>query len=150
MFNPPEFYIASLLYEHMNTYDFCNSLRMAFHNMICYTNELNTYYYEHYYKYNKKEAYNIFSYKTSFEEFYKDIKSNNIADKDDLFDNNMAFKSDVYSISFILKTMKKNIIFDDIHQRLMFNTLFDMMYALNPHARKTIQDIIEYLQSYTL
>jgi serine/threonine protein kinase len=144
MFHPPEFYIAHLLLETKAT-NFDEKLHNAFETMSTYGKELTTYYKEHYYYYNQSEAYNIYSYKTAFSEFYSKIKENNIKSYEELFTAEIAYKADVYASSFILKYLKKYIIFDTIYEKNVFNDLFSMTYALNPFNRSSVQDILEHL-----
>jgi serine/threonine protein kinase len=144
MFHPPEFYIAHLLLDTKEA-NFDEKLHNAFETMSTYGKELTTYYKEHYYYYNQSEAYNIYSYKTAFSEFYNKIKENNIQSFEELFTTEIAYKADVYASSFILKYLKKYIIFDTVYEKNVFNDLFSMTYALNPFERSSVQDILEYL-----
>ncbi len=148
MFHPPEFYAAALIYDHMGDgHNFKTSLDMAYNVLGTYNNELETFYREHYYRYNAYEVYNIYSYKQAFIDFFDTIREQNFQSMNTIFTDNMAYKSDVYASSFILKSLKKHIIFENLHERQMFNELFDMTYSLNPFLRKNVSDIIDYLCS---
>lgn len=147
MYHPPEFYIAYLLHENDVNSSFDDALELAFKNMISYTTELKMYYEEHFYKYNNHETYNIFSYKQAFHDFYKDIKTKNITSIQELFTPHITLKADIYAISYILKTLKKHLIFDNIFQRQVFNTLYDMTYELNPYQRASLSELISYIET---
>jgi len=150
MYHPPEFYIAYLLYEtkHKNEdSDFQSILDKAFEKMMSYTQELNTYYDEHYYKYHKMEPYDIFSYRKGFAEFYHDIVSKNVQTIEEIFISELAFKADIFGISYILKELKKHIVFDNIFQKQIYYNLYDMMHCLNPYRRASISEIITYIES---
>jgi serine/threonine protein kinase len=144
MFHPPEFYIAHLLLDAKKP-RFDEKLENAFEIMGTYSKELTTYYKEHYYNYNQSEAYNVYSYKTAFSEFYKMIKDKNIQSYEELFTAEIAYKADVYASSFVLKYLKKYIIFDTVYEKNVFNDLFSMTYALNPFQRSSVEEILEYL-----
>jgi hypothetical protein len=73
------------------------------------------------------------------------IKLQNINTFDELFTKDITFKSDVYSSSFILKSLKKHIIFENVMQRQIFNELQNMTYDLNPFTRKNIDEILEFI-----
>lgn len=147
MYNPPEFYVLHLIYEELKINDFMTALEKVM-NIVCnYTDKLENYYYDHYYKYNLNEPYNIFSYKKAFIDFYNVIKKQNINKTEDIFTNEIAFKSDIYSSSFILKQLRKHIVFDNITQRTFFNDLYDMTYALNVFERANVNDIIEFIEN---
>ena len=148
MYHPPEFYIAHLLHESMKTNeDFSACLDITFQNMTTYSQELKIYYEEHYYRYHNLEVYNIFSYRQAFKEFYEQIKNKSINSFQELFTDEMAFKADVYSVSYILKTLKKHIIFDNVFQRQIFNTLYEMMFELNPFKRASVSELLIYIES---
>lgn len=146
MYNPPEFYIASLIYEQLGkTNDFKTSLKRVFDKMAEYSKELETFYYEHYYKYNSSETYNSFAYKTAFKDFYKMIVDNDIKSVEDLFTREIALRSDIYSTSFVLKHLKRYIKFENTTQRQIFSQLFDMTSAINPYKRSNIQQILDFI-----
>jgi hypothetical protein len=146
MYNPPEFYIAYLLYENMKKgKSFEESIDLSFKIMANYTKELEIFYIEHYYKYNQNETYNIYSYRQAFRQMLDHIKLQNINTFDELFTKDITFKSDVYSSSFILKSLKKHIIFENVMQRQIFNELQNMTYDLNPFTRKNIDEILEFI-----
>jgi serine/threonine protein kinase len=150
MFNPPEFYIAYLIIDHMkNGNTLRKSIKMAFDTMTNYTSELQVYYFEHYYRYNRNEPYNIFSYQQAFAKFYETIQSlddeNKCNDFEKIFNEEMVFKSDIYSSSFVLKSLKKYIIFENCQQREFFTGLFNMTSALNPYNRSNVNQILEYI-----
>jgi serine/threonine protein kinase len=146
MYNPPEFYVAYLLYENMKKgKSFEESIDLSFKIMTNYSKELEIFYYEHYYKYNQYEPYNIYSYRQAFQQMLDHIKLQNINTFDELFTKDITFKSDVYSSSFILKSLKKHIIFENVMQRQIFNELHNMTYDLNPFTRKNIDEILEFI-----
>ena len=146
MYHPPEFYAASLLYDNMkNGHDFVSSVDMVHNVLTNYGKELETFYMDHYYKYNNYEVYNMYSYKEAFSEFFATIKEQNYTCMSQVFTHNMAYKSDVYASSFLLKSLKRHIIFENIDQRKQYNELFNMAYSLNPFNRKSVVDIIAYL-----
>lgn len=146
MYNPPEFYVASKLFENMQQgNNFIESIRLSFNSLKTYTKELEIFYYEHYYRYNRNEPYNIYSYKEGFNQFYNDIETFAITNEVDLFTKEFIFKSDVYSTAFILKSLKKHIIFENIIQREIFNELHNMTSSLNPFQRKSITEILQFI-----
>ena len=150
MYHPPEFYIAYLLYEYSEKHpesDFNTILDHAFKNLITYTQELKTYYEEHYYKYHKLEPYNIFSYRKAFAEFYDEIKQGNVQSIEEIFTSEITLKADIYGISYILKDLKKHIIFDHMFQKQIFYDLYDMMHHLNPYKRASLSQIMTYIES---
>ena len=150
MYNPPEFYIAYLLNSYKNKdEDFEIILEKIFEKLITYSSELKLFYSEHYYNYNMNEAYNIYSYKDGFNRFYQSIKLYQFKKYDEIFTEEIAFKSDIYSLSYILKCLKKYIIFDTIKQRDFFNNLFDMTYDLNPFTRSSITELLDYIATYS-
>ncbi len=149
MYNPPEFYIAYLIIDHMkNGHTFKESTKMAFDTMGNYTTELQVYYFEHYYKYNRTEPYNIFSYQQAYTKLYEIILQKNEEEFDKIFDKEMVFKSDIYSSSFVLKSLKKYIIFENYHQRECFIELFRMTSNLNPYYRSNVNQILQYVDDY--
>jgi serine/threonine protein kinase len=147
MFNPPEFYIAYLVSENMNNgKDFKESADIAFDSMTNFTKELEAYYFEHYYRYNKNEPYNIFSYQQAFTKFYDMICARGIKRFEDLFNEELAYKSDIYSTSFVLKSLKRYIIFENNIQKDIFNQLFLMTSALNPLQRSNVTQILHFIE----
>ncbi len=137
MYNPPEFYIASLLLDS-------DDIDNVFKPFMEYTRELEVFYREHYYNYNKREPYNIFQYKKAFTDFYNTIKSNGLTVYSDIFTREIAYKSDVYSSSFVLKYLRQNIIFDSVRERQVLNELLLMTSALNPYERSSVSELINY------
>ncbi len=145
MYHPPEFYIIHLLYKQQKICDdFIKNLDNVFNNLL--PDNIDKFYYEHYYRYFFNEPYNIFAYKKAFHKFYTDIKDKNIKKIEDILTIDFAFKTDIFSLSFILKSLKSHIIFNNIHQRQTFNILYYMMYALNPYDRCNINEIIDYIE----
>jgi serine/threonine protein kinase len=147
MYNPPEFYILHLLYAELERSDFVIALENILNILGNYTDKLEKYYQDHYYKYNKNEPYNIFSYKKAFNDFHYTIRELNIYKIEELFTNDMAFKSDIYSSSFILKHLKKHIIFENMNQKAFFNHLFNITYSLNVFKRANIHEILEFIEN---
>lgn len=146
MYNAPEFYIAYLMFQRIeNGETFDTSLQKSFDTMANYSKELETFYFEHYHRYNKREPYNVFSYKKGFHDFYELILKKNIKNMSELFTEEMTFKSDIYSTYFILKELRKYIIFSDIPQKHVFNTLCDMTSAINPYKRSNVEQILDYI-----
>ena len=145
MYHPPEFYVIHLIYEQMRKTndDFDIIVDIIFNDII--PKQLMTYYEQHYYRYFKRETYNIFSYKKAFESFYNDIKKKNIHSVKDLLSPEFIFKTDVFGISFILKTMKQHIVFHGLQEIALFNTLYDMTYALNPYERCSIKELSTFM-----
>lgn len=146
MYNAPEFYIAYLMLKNEQSgMDFQTNLKQTFNTMGQYSKELEIFYYEHYYRYNKNEPYNIFSYQQGFSKFYDTILSKEIDSIQEIFTDDLAFKSDIYSSYFILKQLKKYIIFENALQKHIFNTLCDMTSALNPYERSSVSQILNYI-----
>lgn len=146
MYNPPEFYIAYLVYENMKKgQSFEESIDISFRMMTNNSKELDVFYYEHYYKYNQSEPYNIYSYQQAFKKILDNIKTRQIKSFEQLFTEDIAFKSDIYSSSFVLKSLKKHIIFESVMQRQFFNDLYNMTYDLNPFTRKPVCEIIKFI-----
>jgi serine/threonine protein kinase len=144
MYHPPEFYIIHLLYEQSKMQDdFDTILDNVFHNIL--PGKLRQYYDEHYYKYFRREAYNIFSYKQAFNDFYKHVKKQNIKSINDMLTKEFILKADVFSISFLLKTLKPFVIFNNFHEKLAYNTIYDMTYSLNVYERTNIEDLLTYI-----
>lgn len=147
MYNPPEFYVAYLLDSRKNIDEnFIITFEKVFYELTTYSHELKVYYNEHYYMYNTKEPYNIYSYKDGFSRFYKDIIDKKFTTYSEIFTNEIAYKSDVYSLSFILKCFKKYIEFENINQKQYYNEIFDMTYDLNPFTRCSIKELIKKLE----
>lgn len=144
MYNAPEFYIAYLMFRNEEK-PFQENLKKTFDQMGQYSKELDIFYYEHYYRYNSNEPYNIFSYQQGFSKFYDMIKNKDISSIQDLFTEELAFKSDIYSTYFVLKQLKKYIIFENLLQKHIFNTLCDMTSAINPFERSNTAQILNYL-----
>jgi serine/threonine protein kinase len=145
MYHPPEFYIIHLLYEQskMQKDDFDTILDNVFHNIL--PAKLKQYYNEHYYKYFAREAYNVFAYKNAFNNFYKDVKKQNINSINDILTTEFILKADIFSISFLLKTLKPFVIFNNLHEKLAYDTMYDMTYSLNVYQRTNIDDLLAYL-----
>lgn len=146
MYHPPEFYIIYLLYEEQDKNpNFKENLAKVFNQII--PSKLEYFYDEHYFKYNLNEPYNIYSYTQSFLHFYKDIKKRGINDISEIITEEFSFKADIFGISFILKTLKKFILFETIYNKKKYHKLFNMTYVLNPYERASIDDIISYINS---
>ncbi len=153
MFNPPEFYIAYLIIDHMKSGNTLRkSIKMAFDAMTNYTSELQVYYFEHYYRYNRNEPYNIFSYQQAFTRCYETMQrledENKCNEFEEIFNKEMVFKSDIYSSSFVLKSLKKYVIFENCQQREFFTDLFNMTSALNPYNRSNVDQVLEYIDDF--
>lgn len=147
MYHPPEFYIVSLIYQHQKLCgsSLTDTIDEVFNTILPV--QLDKYYLQHYHRYFAYESYNIFAYQKAFSNFYNNIKVNNIHSLKELLTPEFVFKSDVFALSFVLKSLKSHIIFDNMEQRHIYKIIYNMMYALNPYERCTINEILEYIEN---
>jgi serine/threonine protein kinase len=147
MYHPPEFYIVSLIHQHQNLCggSIIDTIDEVFNTIL--PAQLDKFYHQHYHRYFAFEYYNAFAYHKAFANFYDNIKANNVHNLEELLTAEFVFKSDVFALSFILKSLKSHVIFDNMHQRQIYKILYNMMYALNPYERYNINDILDYIEN---
>jgi serine/threonine protein kinase len=151
-FNPPEFYMASHLLKNQHKYidknssfDFEKCLEDTF-SIFRADNES----FKQYYTLHSFESLDIsiYSYIFAFKEILKEIKEKNYQNINEIFTRDLVYKADIFSSSFIIKSLKKRIIFQNNDQIEFHETLYKMTHNLNPFQRSDIYHILQFLESW--
>jgi hypothetical protein len=73
--------------------------------------------------------------------FIKTIKLKKIYKFRDIFNEEFAFKVDVFSMSYIIASLNKNMKFTNNDQKLFINKIHKICLDPNPYTRKSLLDI---------
>ena len=146
MYHPPEFYVAHLYFQQPNELTFQEKIDNVFSNLTNVNKQTIHYYNNHYYKFVKKN-YDIEQYIQCFQKMLSDIKSRELTCFEDIFSNDFAVKCDIYSSSFILRSLAKNVKYQNNDQNIAFKNLHDMTYSLNPFDRCSLSDIFIWIKN---
>ena len=153
-FNPPEFYMASQLFKNQHKYidenaffNFEKCLEDTF-SIFREDNES----FKHYYTLHSFESLDIsiHSYIFAFQEMIKMFRKKNIENIqniDEIFTKDLKFKADIFSSSFVIKSLKKRIIFENDDQIEFHEKLYKMTHELNPFQRSDVYHILKFLES---
>ena len=143
-FHPPEFLIASKLYN-------CKLNHQIDEIFTIYTKNNDTlkqYFSLHCYDPRKDNIVTIKSYASAFQEMFDEIKNNKIQEMSQIFTKEMAQKTDVFGSSFVLKSLKYSVIFHNEEQIDFFEKLVQMTCHLNPYKRSNVPDILKFIETF--
>lgn len=155
-FNPPEFYMATQMLKNKNKYidenalfDFEKCLQDTF-SIFREDNES----FKQYYTLHSFESLDIsiHSYIFAFQEMFRIFRDINITQKiqniEQIFTRDFVYKADIFSSSFVIRSLKKRIIFQNNDQIEFHETLYKMTHDLNPFQRSNISNILQFLESW--
>lgn len=148
-FNPPEFYMASHLYGNVlqNNNDFDECLKDTFSIFREDNETFKKYFASHIYDPIGKPMTTIEMYASAFHEMFEDIKKRNLKITDEIFTKDMAQKADVFATSFVVKNLKKYIVFQNDEQIDFYETLYEMTCNLNPYRRSNVPEILQFINT---
>lgn len=155
-FNPPEFFLASLLFEQVKDIKHVDEkgnidIEKVLQNTLNFFNDDNEIF-QNYFSTHcfELQDISIHSYIFAFQQMIEEIKKRNYQTIDDIFTKEMIYKVDVFSSSFIIRTLKKRIIFQSNEQLEFYENLYQMTRSLNPFQRGNITDILIFLRSWKI
>lgn len=153
-FNPPEFYMASHLFKNKNRYfeeNACFDLEKCLNDTFSIFREDDESF-KQYFTLHSFESpdFSIHSYIFAFKEMLEEIKKRNYSDINEIFTRDLVYKADVFASSFVVKTLKKRIIFENDEQIDFHESLYKMTRCLNPFQRSRISDILQFLESWEM
>lgn len=146
MYHPPEFYVAHLLFQEPDELTFQEKIENVFSNLTTINKQTIHYYENHYYKFHNKK-YDIEQYIQCFRKMLSDIKTRELQTFEDVFTREIALKCDIYSSSFVLRSLAKNVIYQNDDERKALIKLHDMIYSLNPYDRSTLSEVQQWIKN---
>lgn len=148
MYHPPEFYVAHLLFQEPDELTFQEKVENVFSNLTTINKVTIDYYDKHYYRYHNKK-YDIEQYIQCFRKMLSDIKTRELTTFEELFTKEIAVKCDIYSSSFILRSLARNVQYQNDDQNKALRRLHDMTYSLNPFDRSSLSDVFLWIKNQT-
>lgn len=76
-----------------------------------------------------------------------DIKTRELTTFEELFTKEIAVKCDIYSSSFILRSLARNVQYQNDDQKKALRRLHDMTYSLNPFDRSSLSDVFLWIKN---